>query len=105
MAKRNGAVDFAYLQSFAAGDQSIVDHILVLFRGQAEGWLEHFATSPGEWREVVHTIKGTSRGVGAMALGDACERAERDGDGALGPVIKELAAAIADIAAYQEGER
>ncbi len=29
------------------------------------------------WRDTAHTLKGASRGVGAWALGDICEDAEK----------------------------
>ena len=48
----------------------------------------------------VHTIKGAARGVGAFQLGDACERAEAAGPGALDLVKDALDAALADVAAY-----
>jgi hypothetical protein len=52
------------------------------------------------WRDAVHTIKGAARGVGAFALGDACEHAEGAGVGALPQVHAALDAALFDIAAY-----
>jgi HPt (histidine-containing phosphotransfer) domain-containing protein len=52
------------------------------------------------WRDALHTIKGAARGVGAFALGDACERAEAAGPGALPQVHAALDAALFDVAAY-----
>ena len=102
MARRDltGAVDFAYLEGFAAGDQGVVDEVLALFREQANLWSTMLdATSEG-WLDAVHTIKGAARGVGAFQLGDACEIAERQGAGRLESVRVALQAALTDVAAY-----
>jgi HPt (histidine-containing phosphotransfer) domain-containing protein len=107
MARRDitGAVDFAYLQNYAAGDLELVDEVLGLYREQAALWsplLDPAAPSEG-WRDAVHTLKGASRGVGAFAVADACEAAEEEGDPSpprLTAVHDALNAALADIAAY-----
>jgi len=102
MARRDltGAVDFAYLEDFAAGDQQVVDEVLALFREQAALWSALLDPASEGWRDAVHTIKGASRGVGAFALGEVCERAERTGPEGLDSVRHALALALADIAAY-----
>jgi Hpt domain len=102
MARRDltGAVDFAYLETFAAGDGEVIEEVLGLFREQAALWSVLLdPVSPG-WRDAVHTIKGASRGVGAFALGDACERAEQGEAATLNGVRDALDAALADVAAY-----
>jgi HPt (histidine-containing phosphotransfer) domain-containing protein len=110
MARRDitGAVDFKYLETYAAGDMDLVDEVLGLFRQQAALWSPLMdPADPSEgWRDAVHTLKGASRGIGAMTLAQACERAEE-------PKLKQatvgvrLAAVqhamdltLADIAAY-----
>jgi chemotaxis protein histidine kinase CheA len=95
----SGAVDFGYLEGFAAGDSEVVDEVLALFREQAALWTPMLdPTHPG-WRDAVHTVKGAARGVGAFALGDVCERAEAGQEGLEG-VKTALDAALLDIAAY-----
>jgi HPt (histidine-containing phosphotransfer) domain-containing protein len=97
------AVDFGYLEGFAAGDRQVVGEVLTLFQQQAEIWAATLdADNPG-WRDVVHTIKGAARGVGANALGDVCARAEAEGEAGLPAVRDALAAAAAEIAAHQAG--
>ncbi len=94
------AVDFGYLEDFAAGDLAIVREVLVLFQGQAEIWVRSLdAEAPG-WRDTVHTIKGAARGVGAQALGDVCAKAEDHGDGDLVAVRASLDQTLAEIALY-----
>ena len=111
MAKRDlsGAVDFAYLERYAAHDQALVDEVLGLFREQAEMWLKLLdpAAPENAWRDAAHSLKGSALGVGAFALADECEAAEQATGvdfGArevlLGHVRNALEAALADIAAY-----
>lgn len=102
MARRaDGVVDFGYLESFVQGDAAIACEVLDLFRQQAESWAETLRPEDPQWRNVVHTIKGAARGVGANALGDACEKAEFGQPEDLPAVRDALDAAVAEIAAYQ----
>ena len=103
MAKRDitGAVDFPYLEAFAAGDAQVVEEVLGLFQEQAQMWSPMLEAGVDGWRDAVHTVKGAARGVGAHALGDACERAETEGPQALPAVHAALDAALFDIAAYR----
>ena len=97
------AVDFGYLETYAARDMQVVTEVLTLFRGQAALWREQLDAPDAGWRDLAHTIKGAARSVGANALGDVADRAER-GDLRLAP---ELQAALADallaIDVYLEG--
>jgi HPt (histidine-containing phosphotransfer) domain-containing protein len=95
------AMDFGYLERFAAGDRQVISEVLALFRQQAEGWSGSLDAADPRWRDVVHTIKGAARGVGAVSLGDACEAAEAEGPDGLPAVRAALDATVADIAAYQ----
>jgi HPt (histidine-containing phosphotransfer) domain-containing protein len=98
--RSGGAVDFGYLESYA-GDAAVVAEILDMFQAQAAKWTPQLDAGDPAWRDVVHTIKGTARGIGAGALGDACALAEAEGPERLGEVRAELAAALAAIADYQ----
>ena len=108
MARRDltGAVDFGYLEAYAGGDLGVVEEVLALFREQAQMWMR--LLDPGSqgqgWRDAVHTLKGSARGIGANALGQTCEAAERalpDGEiRGLERVRDDLDLVLADIAAY-----
>lgn len=111
MAKRDltGAVDFAYLENYAGGDQQVVGEVLAMFREQAALWARLIdpAAEAGQaegWRDAVHTLKGSARSIGAGPLGDACAAAEATPDAtrsaALGRVLDALDLALSDIAAY-----
>lgn len=97
----SGTVDFAYLEGFAGGDRQVVDEVLALFQAQAVDWARGLAPDNAGWRDVVHTIKGAARGIGANVLGDVCARAETLGEGELRSVRAALAQAVGEISAYQ----
>lgn len=99
--KPSGTVDFGYLEAFVAGDRQVIMEVLALFQQQAQAWAGSLDAGDAGWRDVVHTIKGAARGVGANALGDTCAAAEAQGEAGLPAVRTALAAAVADIAAYQ----
>jgi HPt (histidine-containing phosphotransfer) domain-containing protein len=92
-------VDFDYLEGYAAGDMTVVTEVLALFRTQAEGWSTQLQAPGAGWRDLAHTIKGAARGIGANALGDIADRAER-GDAGMAP---QLSAALAETVAEIEG--
>ncbi len=111
MAKRDltGAVDFAHLERYAGGDMALVEEVLGLFREQAEIWVRLLdPAAPGEaWRDAAHTLKGSSVGVGAFALAEACAAAEQAAGAGVGErtvmlerIRTRLDAALADVAAY-----
>jgi len=111
MAKRDltGAVDFSYLETYAAHDQAVIDEVLALFREQAALWMRLLdPEAPDQaWRDAAHTMKGSALGVGAVELADACADAEQASGMSsvertyrLDRVRNALEAALADIAAY-----
>ncbi|WP_293676458.1 Hpt domain-containing protein [uncultured Phenylobacterium sp.] len=94
------SVDFDYLETFAAGDMTVVTEVLTLFRQQADAWLAQLETPGDDWRDLVHLIKGSARGIGATALGDVADSAER-GDVGMAPQVRAaLKDALADIEGY-----
>jgi HPt (histidine-containing phosphotransfer) domain-containing protein len=108
MARRDitGAVDFAYLEGYAAGDQALVDEVLELFRHQAEVWRPLLDPHAEGWIDAAHTLKGAARGIGAEPLASACETAEAGRadpltlPARLDAVHHALDQVLADIAAY-----
>ena len=102
MARRDlsGAVDFTVLERMTGGDDAITEEVLDLFTQQAGMWSPLLDVRDDGWRDAVHTVKGTARGIGANALATACEHAEEAGAGALATVHTELNAALEDVAAY-----
>jgi HPt (histidine-containing phosphotransfer) domain-containing protein len=99
----SGVVDFGYLEGFMAGDRQVIGEVLALFEEQAGKWRGALAEGGADWRDVVHTIKGAARGIGANALGDACAACEANGPQDLPGIQAALDAALAEIAAYRAG--
>jgi HPt (histidine-containing phosphotransfer) domain-containing protein len=93
-------VDFDFLESFAAGDMQVITEVLQLFQGQADIWRAKLADPGDGWRDVAHTIKGASRGIGANRLGDAAERAEQGDLSLAGEVRALLDETVAEIEGY-----
>jgi HPt (histidine-containing phosphotransfer) domain-containing protein len=98
-----GAVDFGYLERFMAGDRAAVGEVLDVFLEQARIWAPRLSPDDAGWRDVVHTIKGAGRGIGANALGDICAQAEAQGEATLPQVRGALDEAVAAIEAYRAG--
>jgi HPt (histidine-containing phosphotransfer) domain-containing protein len=94
------AVDFAYLEHFAAHDVDVVRDVLDLFLQQAELWRGRLGSGE-DLRDLAHTIKGAARGIGANDLGHACELAEFGGPQHIPPMTAALDEAVAEIVAYQ----
>ena len=111
MARRDlsGAVDFAYLETYAGGDGDLIEEVLSMFREQVQMWLRLLEPSApaGAWRDAAHTLKGAALGIGAGALAAACEAAEQGKDAGAGEkqvlldhIRDAVDRALADIAAY-----
>jgi HPt (histidine-containing phosphotransfer) domain-containing protein len=111
MARRDltGAVDFGHLESYAAGDASLIEEVLGMFREQADLWVRLLDPDgpPDGWRDAAHTLKGAALGVGAFQLANTCDAAEiafeadPGGKSVLLEKIRDaLNAAVSDIAAY-----
>lgn len=89
-------MDFAYLEAFAAGDETLIVEILTIFREQADAWSS--ALSGPAPRDALHGLKGSARGIGATDLGDLCEAAEQGGS--VAAAQEGLAAVVAAIEGY-----
>jgi HPt (histidine-containing phosphotransfer) domain-containing protein len=112
MARRDitGAVDFPYLERYAAGDAALVDEVLALFDEQTALWMRLLDPEgdPGAWRDGAHTLKGAAAGIGAGPLSAVCGEAEtaaQEGAALKAAVFDRVTAALdlvrADIAAYR----
>ena len=68
-------LDRAHFDHMTGADRALQLEVVGLFRMQVEGWSAAMG-SAGGWREAVHTLKGSARGIGLGALAAACEAAE-----------------------------
>jgi len=74
-------IDVQQLRIMTSADPGLAAEILGVFREQAGIWSRLLdPNGPREqWSDACHTIKGSARSIGAFALADACEAAERLG--------------------------
>ncbi len=72
-------LDREHLARYTSGDAALEAELFGLLTAQIEACVSLLEQTgdEGEWRVAAHTLKGASRGVGAMALGDACAAAEK----------------------------
>ena len=110
---QGATLDLAQLRMMTMDDAGLAAEALGIFRSQADMW-SRMLDPAGEaqtWADASHAIKGAARSIGAMALGDACARAETLGRGAgvtpaqaavaLGEVKDRLGEAIEAVAAME----
>ena len=86
-------LDRAHFDHMTGADRALQLEVLNLFRAQVEGWTTAFDAGPG-WREAVHTLKGSARGIGFTVLANACEAAERASDAESAGAILQVRAAL-----------
>lgn len=100
-------LDGAHLHRYTGGDTGLEIELYALLRGQILSTLDALVRCGDDeqlWRRLAHTLKGASRGVGAMALGEACAQAEtRPLDSAALTQVRDVANAT--IAAIDEALR
>jgi len=99
-----GRVDFGFLDRLAAGDRGLMREVLEIFLEEAEGWKARLGDGRGqEAADVIHTLKGSGRAVGAHALGDLCEDWEMGEFEEVDGILSELAQAEAEIRDWLAG--
>ncbi|WP_019959667.1 Hpt domain-containing protein [Woodsholea maritima] len=86
-------LDRQHLARYTGGDAALEAELFGLFLRQAETCIERLKIAQNDqaWRDAAHTLKGSARGIGAMALGHACEIAEQCVDDARGDALIAIA--------------
>ena len=85
-------VDFGVLDRLAAGDQSLMREVLEIFLSEAARWGERLSDEDGQsLADVIHTLIGSGRAIGAHDLVDLCESWELGELESAGPILEELA--------------
>ncbi|HWU26313.1 MAG TPA: Hpt domain-containing protein [Rhizomicrobium sp.] len=74
-------VDLVHLAKYTGGDRVVNAEVLSLFLNQSIEILEKLGQALREgnakvWREVIHSLKGGARGIGAFQLADEAAKAE-----------------------------
>ena len=98
---RRRPIDLIHLARQSSGDRSLENEILSLYRQQLAVALDHLGKAKGRERKLVaHTIKGSSRAVGAFGVARIAERIEHDptNSGLLGEAEVEVGRVIEFIA-------
>jgi HPt (histidine-containing phosphotransfer) domain-containing protein len=97
-------LDQSHFAMMTGGDRALQGEVAALFRGQAEAWRAALIADFAEWREAVHKLKGSARGLGFWTLAEACEAAEGaapdDAPGRLATVRALLDAALDALRTY-----
>jgi len=99
--------DHAHLATYTMGEPEVEKEVLAIFLKQAGDCEQrlHEAGEAGDgsqWREAAHTLKGSSRGVGAFALGAMAERLERLHSRLLAISSEERHSLLADLACQRQ---
>ncbi|HXJ00410.1 MAG TPA: Hpt domain-containing protein [Micropepsaceae bacterium] len=82
MARADQPVDLHHLDRYTGGDRATNEEILQLFDDQCRQSLSKLeglgagGCGTETWLEIIHTLKGAARGIGAFDLGDAAAEAE-----------------------------
>ena len=77
-----GAIlDTDHFRHMTGDDRALQQEIILLFRGQAQLWRRLIIPDAPvhTWRDAVHSLKGSARGLGLWRLAEACEAAEASG--------------------------
>lgn len=94
-------LDRAHFDHMTGADRALQLEVLGLFRMQVDSWRAAFAGGEA-WREAVHTMKGSARGIGLSVLAAACEEAENAPDAAREAALARVQAALAEALATLE---
>jgi HPt (histidine-containing phosphotransfer) domain-containing protein len=94
-------LDRAHFDHMTGADRALQAEILGLFRVQVDGWKAALAAGSG-WRDAVHTLKGSARGIGLHALAAACETAEAAPESEAPAALARVRAALQDALAALE---
>ncbi len=72
------AVDYQHLKVQAADDLEVMREVLQLFLVHSEQLLDELdrTTDEKQWKQLIHTIKGSARGIGAFDVAQAAAHAE-----------------------------
>lgn len=94
-------LDRAHFDHMTGADRVLQLEVLGLFRTQVEGWAAAIDAGAG-WRDAVHTLKGSARGIGLSALAAACEGAENASEAERAAALARVRATLAEAVAALE---
>ena len=87
-------IDLVHLARMTLGDRSLEREVLQLFDRQSALLIARMRTAaPAGVATIVHTLKGSARGIGAWRVARAAEAVELAGDAGAADALERLAAA------------
>jgi HPt (histidine-containing phosphotransfer) domain-containing protein len=104
LAPDDGPIDFEHLSRMTLGDAGLEQEVLAMFSAQSAKLIGALAAMPADAPALAHTLKGSARAIGAMAVADAAARLEAAISAGFDPVstLAELDDAIAQTRAVIE---
>ena len=71
-------IDFDHLRRYVGDDPQLTAEIFGLFKNQVDLWSPQLRADLDDdsWSMMAHSLKGTSRAIGATRLAELCEKAE-----------------------------
>jgi HPt (histidine-containing phosphotransfer) domain-containing protein len=97
-------LDIAHLRRYTQGNAGLETELMGLFNAQLPGLMDQISNGgvAGDWKFAVHTLKGSARAVGAVAIGNLAVRLEEAGHSAPAAtregLVDLLVRAVADFA-------
>ena len=76
LAPDDGPIDFEHLSRMTLGDAGLEQEVLAMFSAQSGKLISALAAMPADAPALAHTLKGSARAIGAMAVADAATRLE-----------------------------
>src|SRR4051812_11471403 len=99
LAPDDGPIDFEHLKRMTLGDAVLEHEVLAMFAAQSARLIGTLAGLPADAGALAHTLKGSARAIGAVAVADAATRLEAALDGGDDPAreLSELGEAVAQV--------
>jgi HPt (histidine-containing phosphotransfer) domain-containing protein len=76
LAPDDGPIDFEHLNRMTLGDAKLEREVLALFSVQSAQLTDAIAALPEDACALAHTLKGSARAIGAVAVADAAAKLE-----------------------------
>lgn len=73
LAPDDGPIDMAHLKRMTLGDVGLEREVLAMFAGQSAGLVRALVGLPANAAALAHTLKGSSRAIGAVRVTEAAE--------------------------------
>jgi HPt (histidine-containing phosphotransfer) domain-containing protein len=76
LAPDDGPIDLEQLRRMTLGDEVLEHEVLAMFSAQSGRLIEALGNMPADTAAIAHTLKGSARAIGALAVADAASQLE-----------------------------